>query len=501
MGKSNRSNEIYRTVFIGKLEQQTSLSIGGSLESVEHDFPLARDGLGRFTIRGTSLAGAIISLLRKCEITIDDHISGERYGRQQSRWIIHNSHPTNKNLAVENRQMVRLNHATRTAEEGALFEVETLPKGITWDLFLEVDVLFDEPGYLAMAKLAFALKQLQDQGGYLGANAARGMGLVLLKNLKAYHLTAEDIDWWPDSTIDDPISYFIQQCQIKNRSTLSLEEIADTVQTNPAKAWYYLNINSAIPVGKRMDGYGVDSLSIGGHKSMDIVNEVNQYYLLPDPLIPDKYNVENEIDHFFVSTRILSNNKQQEMIPFIPGSSIRGSFRHSAYRMLNHCSDLSLRKEFLRLFGTETDENTQSDSENMISGALIIHDAYLEKEFRMAVWENHAEDEFAQGVYGTGKFNRSVLMEGDFQVSMKIEAGKLNEIKNYLHKILLPVLKLASLGQLDLGGIASRGAGWPCWQSFRFHLYQYGSNTALHSFHSLDEIENWVAMENYNESK
>ena len=58
------ADKSYRTIFVGTLVQDSALSTGGTDTLSGVDDPLCRDGEGRFTLRGTTLAGALIATAR-----------------------------------------------------------------------------------------------------------------------------------------------------------------------------------------------------------------------------------------------------------------------------------------------------------------------------------------------------------------------------------------------------------------------------------------------------
>src|SRR5207248_25773 len=79
----------YRTLFTGTLVQESALSVGGNEPDLALvDSPLARDGAGRFVLRGEGLAGALIATARKlARIPHDVSSRAFRGGRPTpSRW-------------------------------------------------------------------------------------------------------------------------------------------------------------------------------------------------------------------------------------------------------------------------------------------------------------------------------------------------------------------------------------------------------------------------------
>lgn len=173
--------------------------------------------------------------------------------------------------------------------------------------------------------------------------------------------------------------------------------------------------------------------------------------------------------------------------PLLPGSSLRGPLRHAASRWRRsnvpnarvvdvHDPGRQERKPdepfdpIEELFGL-TDH----------SARLLIRDGRLDGGFRLAWLQHHAEDEFAGGVYGSGKFDRTAVLDGGFTVSLVLEVSPYDHMGHpqdrppeRVLKELLEVLKplrLAELGMIPLGGGKWRGHGWLPW---RFTRVTYG---------------------------
>ncbi len=492
-------SETFRTVFIGELVQETSLSVGGSVEENDKDAPLAKDGLNRFVIRGTSLAGALISTIRKLGYKVPGCIAFSDKGEEQSRWIIHNSHLVeDKDIEPEMRQMVSIVSKTKGASPSALFEAEVIPKGNKWQFFVEVDTIDygngkTDDGKKAEYLLALVVKEWEKHGYALGANNARGMGFVKLDNVKAYRISPAGIKHWPSSKEEDYRNYFnnkkgINELEINEliKSRTGLLEVDKKTGT-----WKYAEIPVKIKVGLNDDGYGIDTLSIGGHASiMEEAKVTDDEYLKPDGINFENWTKETAPDSFFVSTR----NKEGKLVPFIPGSSIRGALRHALSSLL--------RKEGEPIIDVVYDEEERNEYEHLINrlfgyvdkkgkeaedGALIIQDAYLvnDDDYKMMIVENHAEDEFTQGVYGSGKFNKAIMVEGEFEFKMRVEVCKKDKdtvspddkLKEYI-ELLRKALRLANIGHLDLGGSVYKGSGWVKWCFDEASIRDYGRDVS-----------------------
>ncbi|MCP4698152.1 MAG: hypothetical protein GY862_15060 [Gammaproteobacteria bacterium] len=454
----------YRTIFTGTLVQDSALSTGGNEgNGGMTDSPLCRDGKGRYTLRGTTLAGALIATAGKLygeEKLIQTEITGPRNGSEESlrpsRWRIFSSHPQNCPNSEE-RQGVGILQATGAAADGALFDVETLPKNARWPFCLEVNVLNagdKNPEEIAAA----ALLEWQRGRCWIGRDVARGLGWLHLEELKAYRLSTEQAELWPDS------SKSLQEV---------LEDVKKTAAVVPVSAddfakafgpfdlktdWHYVEISGHIRAGEREDGYGLDAVSVSGHVANLQITEWDEAHYLK----PEGKSEKAQADDFAPdSSIVLTCNSDGRLVPFIPGSGLRGTLRHALSRLLraqnksiaDPLEPSEKEDEAARLFGSMKK-----------SAALLVRDAYLtdSEKWRAAWLQHHAEDEFSGGVYGSGKFDRVVLVDAEFEWKMVIEAKTRKEAEEY-QKCLGLVLDLAKKGFLPVGGNQWRGVGWPRW--------------------------------------
>ncbi len=459
----------YITLFSGYLVQDSALSVGGNNDADGTvDDPLCRDGQGRFTLRGTTLAGALLATARKLYQHLPAEISAASAEQDdnnrkkippRSVWQFFTSHPETVSESSESRQGVGILQATGAAAEGALFDIETLPRGTRWRFYLAVDMsqvsenmgLDSNPASIAAA----ALLEWQQGRCWIGRAVARGLGWLHLEDLTAYCLDTSHLDLWPDSSLSLPEA---------------LEEVAKKVEAIPAERfvdkfgsfsfrnpWHYVEINGRLQVGERDNGYGIDALAVGGHAASEALTEWNSHYLTNKGQQLEKQKEEFAPD----SSIVLTRSSNGELQPFIPGSALRGPLRHTLSR-------------FLRAKGKEIQDPNQKNSEptDMVaklfgnlkkSAALLISDAYLVNDDWQAVWlQHHAEDEFSAGVYESSKFDRVALVNAEFAWRFVIEVQDEKDAEEYL-QLLMPIFEYGEQGFLPVGGGQWRGLGWVKW--------------------------------------
>lgn len=470
----------YRTLFTGTLVQDSALSVGGSsIGAGTVDDPLCRDGKNRLTLRGSTLAGALVATLRKLVPHLPKEISAgakpdkDTPAPPPSLWQVFTTHPQAEHL--ETRQGVGIRQDTGAAAKGVLFDLETLPRGTRWNFVMEVNTHADKEDE-AERLAAAALLEWRRGRCWLGRSVARGLGWLHLENLCAWRLNTSHIDLWPDSRLK--LDAAIDQVQ-KTSSIRCIEagNFKDVFAPLPVGDWRYLEIEGTIQVGERDNGYGVDALSVGGHAANLGLTTYNSHYLKPCGQALQKRK-----DNFIPDAAIVLTQKVDgELEPFLPGSGLRGPLRHALSRWLR-AQGKTIRDPNVRDVPTDKQDDSAAVEDWFgnfeRSARLLVRDAYLQEgsEWRAAWLQHHAEDEFAGGVYGSSKFDRVALMQAEFEWKLVFELDP-----KYTQEVVLeafrPVLRLAENSHLPVGGGQWRGVGWPRWQVKQIRLGWAGEDT------------------------
>ncbi len=433
--------QAYRTLFTGTLVQESFFSSGGTDDPYATvDQPLCRDGAGRHTLRGSGLAGALVATARRVckgnDKPFPVAISGSAKGRHPSVWRCFNSHPA-ESAASAFRQHVAIDDETGAAKEGALFNVETLPPGTEWPFILEVDTIHDsaEAAAKAAAEAAelarVALSHWAAGRCLLGREVARGLGWMRLTDLMEHTLTTDQVDLWPNAAESNNYFQYIRD----NFPGTAVPTAQDSLH-----GW--VEYSGTVTAGPRKDGYGIDSLSIGGHASEELASAWDERFLAADGVTQDES--KKSFDPDFAVVTLERDGRQ---VPYIPGSSLRGPLRHALARLPG------MKPVVEGLFGT-VDR----------SARLLICDAFVTDEktcpVQMAWLQHHAEDEFTAGAYESAKFDRVAVMQGRFAWRMVLEDASEDE-----KKALEEIFKLAAVGAIGIGGGQWRGHGWLRWES------------------------------------
>ena len=432
--------QAHRTLFTGTLVQESFLSSGGTDDPhATVDQPFCRDGAGRFTLRGSGLAGALIATARRIEKGEKLPVTITGSHKHPSVWRCFNSHPTNT-VEPAARQHVAIDEQTGAAKDQALFNVETLPPGTRWPFLLEVDTSID-PHAAELAREA--LSHWAAGRCLLGREVARGLGWLRLDGLLEHTLAPDQLDAWPNAGESEDYFGYVR----RTFSGTSVPPKTDTLH-----GW--VEYSGTITAGVREDGYGLDSLSIGGHASEELAAAWDGRFLAADGVTDDESKRTFDPDFAVVTLE-----KCGRRIPYIPGSSLRGPLRHALLRSLNAAGKPTT--VVSTLFGTLETPKFPNDPKSR-SAKLLIRDAFVTDEDRYPVqlaWlQHHAEDEFTAGAYGSAKFDRVAVFQGRFAWRMVLEDA--SEVEE---KALLEIFKLAAAGGIGIGGGQWRGHGWLKW--------------------------------------
>ena len=488
---STATPTVYKTLISGTLVQRTAFSVGGRDTHARVDSPVARDGQGRLTLRGSGIAGAFIAdaarlLGRALPKAITAGSPGEqaqarREAKEQghaldrlpeSVWRFHTSHPENA-PALEVRSGVGIRQDTGAAAEHLKYEVETIPAGTRWPFLLEVDEYRDDPEGIALP-LALHVVQAWGEVCLLGRNVARGLGWMQLDpaTVRVLRLEPADALEWPDSRRTPAEA--LDALAAKPERLLAADAIAGHragVPVTPRPTYLGTGI---IHIGHdpQTEGeqWGLDTLSLGGSAALESLQED---FLTP---LAEAHPGDFAPDLVLAWTKAAGGKLP---LPFLPGSGLRGPMRHGLSWWLRsregetvHDPNTTAGRRGLakkqrhpeddrdpieRLFGTGPH-----------AGALLISDAELidpQAFGRDAVilFEQHAEDEFTGGTYAEAKFNRIALVRGSFRFHYRIEAETEAQLQDY-RRLLAILADLGRARHIPIGGANWRGHGWVRWE-------------------------------------
>lgn len=442
----------YRTLVFAKLVQESALTVGGNTPHELVDLPLARDGAGRPTLRGSTLAGTFIATARAIAGSLPRAITSALDERDltASAWRFAHAHPLDTTSTTFH-QHVSIDPRTGAARDDHLFTLEALPPGTCWNFELEIAPSRETPFARLEALAAAVLGEWTTPGGaHLGRGHRHGYGWCHLAEPLIVRLTAEHAHLWPDAFAADlPAAHWIARLRAAGAPVLTLAQWRDSLSPELAELGgrrHLAELTGRIQVGERPDGYGLDTLSLGGHARLYL----QAPELFPRVIAPAEipFPAEAFVPDFIISAL---PDPQGRLCPHVPGASIRGVWRAALER---HYRATGKDAAILHtLFGSTED-----------AGRLALSDATLLDDDWKLLWQQHvAIDEFSGGVAGSAKFDRLGLARGTFTWRARLEADSPHEIDRLLDP-LRTLLTALGEGHLPLGGGIWRGHGHVRWQ-------------------------------------
>lgn len=445
----------YRTLVFARIVQESALNVGGNRPHGLVDSPLARDGRGRPVIRGSTLAGCFIASARALSGKLPGSISSptaQENELQPSVWRFAHAHPLGDEPSSGYYQHVSIDPRTQAAKDDHLFNLEAMPAGTTWSFELEIAPATDTDFDTLEALAAAVLEAWRQPGGArLGRGSRHGYGWCHLEQIAIIRLDSRHTRVWPDAFAPDrtPCAW-VEYFRSRGAEILDLPDFIKQHDNPPPQSSHaVVQLCGMIEVGERTDdfgrGYGLDTLSIGGHSRMQLqAGEFFQRVIAP-PNIPFS---ENDFDPDFVITAMPGISGALE--PYVPGASIRGVWRSQLTR---HYQAVGGEPDLIdALFGT-TDR----------AGSLSVADATLADDDWRLLWQQHvAIDELTGGAFGSNKFDRLCIANARFRWRARVEAESQQEAER-LAAPLRALLTSLGEGHLPLGGGIWRGHGHIRW--------------------------------------
>jgi len=189
----------------GILETVSAVRVGGWGASAEADLVMARDGLGRVVIPGTSLAGALRAWLGSVQAADGSALFGpaalgkvfgdlehKGQGGEICRVRVDDA-VANGEAAVEIRDGVGIDRATATAAAGVLYQHEVVPPGARFAFRITAEQTSGDTERVAEA-LDLLVAALTGGRVEIGAARTRGLGAVRLSGVQRTRVDLEDRD-------------------------------------------------------------------------------------------------------------------------------------------------------------------------------------------------------------------------------------------------------------------------------------------------------------------
>ncbi|NMB86858.1 MAG: hypothetical protein GYA17_00775 [Chloroflexi bacterium] len=396
-----------RILIQGELVLETPTHLGNGDADGPLDMPLNRDELkGHALLTGTSIAGALRNYAGQ---VISPAAAARLFGRvtedeSEQSWLIvedaRGSLPV-----VELRDGVKIDPATRTADDKKKFDIELLSAGMTFPLAFELPVPANGGAELIQT-LAVALKGLEEGKISLGKRKARGYGRC---RVDGWRLTRWDmrtpaglVEWLEGKPGKDPTD------KIELLLDLKLDDFDE-------------------PLACELEG------TFKIHSSLLIRSGAGQ---------------QGQVDVVHLKTR-----RNGSEVPVLSGTSLAGALRGRAMRIAN-----TLNKDGKAvanaLFGYLPDKD--HSGEPLQASRVWVEESIIERPQEM-VQSRLKIDRLTGGAYPGALFQEQpVFGAGSAQVKVKLRIRKASSADVGL---ILLLLKDLWTGDLPLGGESGVGRG------------------------------------------
>jgi CRISPR/Cas system CSM-associated protein Csm3 (group 7 of RAMP superfamily) len=472
-----KSREIIERIVVeGDLVLLTPTSLGNGDSDGLTDMSLLLDEYeGKALLTGTSTAGALRNYLRECllnfgaseesqykdgkgnrlkvkdangnivkdangkSINISLPIVTQLFGSlededgAQSLLIIDDA-LSNAKPTTELRDGVRINYATRTAEDKAKFDLELLEAGTTFKLRFELLISEGQNRNDLVSAFATALQGFENSEIFLGARKRRGYGECKISKwrVKPFELIANDkkglIDWLRNGA--KPLADLAIAEKDSIELALSFSPIQDRREYFEMTACFALDGSMLIRSGSRLQG----------------VRDKGQ---------PDAVH--------------LRSNRNGNSKAIVSGTSLAGVLRHRAVKICNTISNGNGEKFVEKMFGVDMKNNTKET----FASRLEVRETEIDESKTNSLVQTRVKiDRFTGGAYEGALFDAAPVFaksnEKAIELSLKLRSVRLTKDEEDKEKeqrtkaeigLLLLLLKDLWTSDLAIGGESSIGRG------------------------------------------
>ncbi|MBM7844806.1 RAMP superfamily CRISPR-associated protein [Herpetosiphon giganteus] len=449
---------IARTLIHGRLELQAPTLISNGASDLPTDMALLRDLVeARALIPGSSIAGALRAYLKNFadeRALFGDRLDSDDSTGDQSALLVSDAISTTIVLSMV-RDGVQIDGTTRTASDGAKYDLELLPAGTCFDLYFELlhEVPFDQQAKFPkwqesteynqkrLKLLAQALYGLEAGQIALGMRKQRGLGLCQVTNWQIWHYRLTE----PDQML---------QWLLFDR------------EQPPVPSYAGPNIGEGL--GLKLDRLPPSQCQI----------QV-EFGLEQSLLIRSARSNPYAPDDTYLETRLADGSRY----PVIPGTSWAGIMRHRAAKILatlkNQAQQPTAPDDLIKeLFGyVATDDQARNSKAQM--SRVRIHDSLIKQASTDYIQTRIAVDRFTGGPYPSALLaEQPVWGLQETQITLDLT---INKATDHDIGLLLLVIKDLWLGDLTVGGEQSIGRGVLAGRSFKLWI----GNEAYH-FHQVE---------------
>jgi CRISPR/Cas system CSM-associated protein Csm3 (group 7 of RAMP superfamily) len=400
-----------RIIIRGVLELETPTCLSSGDAEADTDLPLLRDIVeNKALILGSSIAGAMRSYLESNQSSTSQLFGGTRQTTtgEQSPLIVEDA-LSQKLIATELRDGVRIDVQTGTAEDKGKYDLELLQAGTKFDLGFELLINEDEKIEASLKeKLAIALHGLEQGHISIGMKKRRGFGQCRVKQWQCWEFDLTDAD----SRQAWLLFEHHRRCFHKDAENHEHEHIAEALD-----------------------------MKTSSHNATKVCS-IEATFTLASPMLirSGQYNQDKAPDVVHLRS---SRSDGMQPKPIISGTSLAGVLRHRAMKIINTlCLDLTIADE---IFGTTKKASRLTIAESVIENSTDL------------VQNRIAIDRFTGGALDGALFaEQPVCPSPKTHVKLRLQ---LKQAIDSEVGLLLLLLKDLWTGDLTIGGGSSIGRG------------------------------------------
>lgn len=440
--KWKQSRQVRERIFIsGKLVLQSPTHLGNGDTSGVTDIGLLRDEYsGAPLLTGTSITGALRNYMREVELGygVGEEAKGGHIVEKLFGYVGEDTADAKKNNKpiasieswlmvddargvlpednpIEIRDGVALDAATRTAKDGAKYDIELLAAGTVFPLHFEL--WLTEENREMLPWLAIALQGLENEHIHLGMRKRRGYGRC---KVTGWHV-----------------------------KRYAMNDVVKVVE------W----LNYQMPDAKKADGFQSNiasllNVSLPDSDAREFFQMKATFKLVSSLLIRADSGKADDPD--------MVHLKNAAGKPVLPGTSLAGSIRARAGRIARTLKGDAGHELVKGMFGWHDED----DPDNASGSRVLVQESVVENPIANLVQNRVKIDRFTGGAYPGALFSQQPLFartEAPTTVELNLSLRKLATMDAEWFRaevgLLLLVLKDLWTGDLPLGGERSVGRG------------------------------------------
>lgn len=421
----NQRHIIERIIIRGNLRLDTLTCFGSGDNDGNIDLEILRDSIeDKALLMGSSIAGALRNYLREREHgynAVEESIlfGGKRSDDdgEQSPLIINDALSSHV-IKAELRDGVKINSITRTADDGAKYDLEFLEAGTIFNLYFELLIDKESNKERLIKELAISLQGLEKSEIHLGIKKNRGFGRCHVEEWQVWKFDLQDyeqrLNWLKFSHWE---LGFSENHPIQNNIANALGVTINNDENDKRK---HLTIEAKFTLASPLL---IRSGQASTDKSPDVVH--------------------------------LKSQRNNELKSILSGTSLTGVLRHRGERIINTLQQDSKKTENIidEIFGVDfsKDKTKTAKASRLIVDEVEINNTTDLVQNRIAI------DRFTGGALHGALFDEQPIFGND-KTTLEIKI-KLRQPKDYEIGLLLLLLKDLWTGDLPVGGTSSIGRG------------------------------------------